>query len=74
MVDVNATNEKLRERVRRIVRQATGSSEETADRALDAAHGNAKVAIVSLLTGVDADEARARLDAAGGNIRGAVRQ
>src|SRR5437868_5275462 len=72
MVDVQATNEKLRERVRRIVRQATGASEEEADRALEEAQGSAKVAIVSLLAGIDAEAARARLDAAGGSIRSAV--
>ena len=72
MVDVQATNEKLRERVRRIVRQATGASEDEADRALEAAQGSAKVAIVSLLAGIDADTARARLVEAGGSIRSAV--
>jgi N-acetylmuramic acid 6-phosphate etherase len=72
MVDVDATNEKLRERVRRIVRQATGAPEDEADRALEEAQGSAKVAIVSLLAGIDADAARARLDAAGGSIRSAV--
>ena len=72
MVDVHATNEKLRERVRRIVRQATGASEDEADRALEEAQGSAKVAIVSLLAAIDAGEARARLDAAGGSIRSAV--
>jgi len=72
MVDVQATNEKLRERVRRIVRQATGASEDEADRALEEAQWSAKVAIVSLLAGVGAEAARARLDAAGGSIRSAV--
>jgi len=72
MVDVQATNEKLRERVRRIVRQATGASEDEADRALEEAQGSAKVAIVSLLAGIDAAAARARLDVAGGSIRSAV--
>jgi N-acetylmuramic acid 6-phosphate etherase len=72
MVDVHATNEKLRERVRRIVRQATGASEDEADRALEAAQGSAKVAIVSLLAGIDAEAARARLAEAGGSIRSAV--
>jgi N-acetylmuramic acid 6-phosphate etherase len=72
MVDVQATNEKLRERVRRIVRQATGASEDEADRALEEAQGSAKVAIVSLLAGIDAESARARLDVAGGSIRSAV--
>jgi N-acetylmuramic acid 6-phosphate etherase len=72
MVDVHATNEKLRERVRRIVRQATGATEDEADRALEEAQGSAKVAIVSLLAGIDAGAARARLEAAGGSIRSAV--
>jgi N-acetylmuramic acid 6-phosphate etherase len=69
MVDVSASNEKLRARVRRIVRTATSASPEDVDAALAAADGDAKVAIVSLLAGVDADEARARLEAAGQSIR-----
>ncbi len=69
MVDVAATNEKLRARVRRIVETATGASAESVERALEAADGNAKVAIVSLLADVDAETARARLAAAGDNTR-----
>jgi N-acetylmuramic acid 6-phosphate etherase len=72
MVDVAATNEKLRARVRRIVRDATGGSPEDVDAALAAAGGEAKVAIVSLLAEVDVDQARARLDDAGGHVRQAV--
>jgi N-acetylmuramic acid 6-phosphate etherase len=72
MVDVAASNEKLRERVRRIVRTATGAGHEDVDRALDDADGDAKVAIVSLLAGVGVDEARARLEAAGDRVRGAL--
>ena len=72
MVDVAATNEKLRARVRRIVAAATGASGADVEDALDAAHGDAKVAIVSLLTGVDAAEAGRRLDAAGRSIHGAL--
>jgi len=72
MVDVCATNEKLRARVRRIVMTATGVPEERAEEALEAADGSAKVAIVSLLGGLDVDTARARLTAAGGNIRTAL--
>jgi N-acetylmuramic acid 6-phosphate etherase len=72
MVDVNATNEKLRARVRRIVRTATGASPEQVDDALAAADGEAKVAIVSLLAGIDPEQARARLDAAGQSIRVAL--
>jgi N-acetylmuramic acid 6-phosphate etherase len=72
MVDVVATNEKLRARVRRVVRQATGAGEAEVDAALAAAGGDAKVAIVSLLAGIGADEARHRLEAAGGRVRAAV--
>jgi len=72
MVDVVATNEKLRARVRRIVMTATGVSEGQADEALAAADGSAKVAIVTLLAGVDAGTARSRLAATGGNIRQAL--
>ena len=72
MVDVAATNDKLRARVRRIVRLATGAPSDRADAALEAAEGNAKVAIVSLLAEVDADTARARLREAKDNVRLAV--
>jgi N-acetylmuramic acid 6-phosphate etherase len=74
MVDVAATNEKLRARVHRIVRAATGASSDEVDAALAAAGGEAKVAIVSLLAGIDATEARARLADAGQSIRAAVEQ
>jgi N-acetylmuramic acid 6-phosphate etherase len=72
MVDVVATNEKLRARVRRIVATATGESVDSVEDALDAAEGDARVAIVSLLAGVDAETARARLNAAGGVVRKAL--
>jgi N-acetylmuramic acid 6-phosphate etherase len=69
MVDVNATNEKLRARVRRIVQSATGASREQVEEALAASGGETKVAIVSLIAGIDAEQARKRLDAAGSSIR-----
>jgi N-acetylmuramic acid 6-phosphate etherase len=72
MVDVVASNAKLRARARRAVALATGASDADVDRALEAAGGEAKVAIVSLLLGIDAADARARLEAAGGAVRKAV--
>jgi N-acetylmuramic acid 6-phosphate etherase len=69
MVAVAALNKKQRGRARRTVELATGASEAEVDLALDAAAGDAKVAIVSLLAGVDAGEARARLDRNGGLVR-----
>ena len=62
MVDVAAANEKLAERVRRIVATASGASQEQVEAALAAAEGDARVAIVSLLAGVDAGTARVRLE------------
>jgi N-acetylmuramic acid 6-phosphate etherase len=72
MVDVCATNEKLRARVRRIVREATGAPPEQVEEALAAADGDAKVAIVSVLADIDAEAARSRLAGAGGVIRQAL--
>nr|WP_231971934.1 N-acetylmuramic acid 6-phosphate etherase [Mycobacterium sp. E3251] len=72
MVDVRATNAKLRRRAVRIVRDAAGADEETAAAALAAAGGHAKTAIVALLAGVDAAEAAVRLDRARGRVRAAL--
>jgi N-acetylmuramic acid 6-phosphate etherase len=72
MVDVYATNEKLHARVRRVVRHATGATPEAVEQALADSGGDAKVAIVSLLSETDAATARERLDAADGLIRRAV--
>jgi N-acetylmuramic acid 6-phosphate etherase len=72
MVDVQASNEKLRQRARRAVAIATAASEDEVTAAIAAADGDTKVAIVSLLTGVDAQTARSRLTAARGVIREAV--
>jgi len=69
MVEVVPANEKLRARVRRIVAEATGASDEDVERSLVDSGGEAKVAIVSLLADVDAKTARTRLEAAAGNVR-----
>ena len=72
MVGVAPGNEKLRERARRNVVIASGASEERVDEALAAAGGDARVALVSLLAGVDADDARSRLEASAGSVREAA--
>jgi N-acetylmuramic acid 6-phosphate etherase len=69
MVAVAALNEKQRGRARRTVELATGAAEADVDSALDAAGGDARVAIVSLLAGVDAADARSRLERNGGVVR-----
>jgi N-acetylmuramic acid 6-phosphate etherase len=72
MVDVQASNEKLRARARRAVAVATAAPEDEVAAAIAAAEGDTKVAIVSLLAGVDVQTARTRLSAAHGVIREAV--
>jgi N-acetylmuramic acid 6-phosphate etherase len=72
MVDVDATNEKLRARVRRILGHATGQPPDAIEVALAASGGDAKVAIVSLLSHTDAATARARLAGAHGVVRKAL--
>ncbi|HET7568290.1 MAG TPA: N-acetylmuramic acid 6-phosphate etherase [Gaiellaceae bacterium] len=73
MIGVLPGNEKLRARARRNVALASGAEEERVDEALAAAQGDARVALVSLLAGVDAATARARLEAAGGSVRDAAK-
>jgi N-acetylmuramic acid 6-phosphate etherase len=72
MVDVRASNDKLVERARRMVVQATGADPDTAAEALRAADGHAKTAIVMLLTHSTAQEAALALDKADGETRTAV--
>lgn len=72
MVDVQATNAKLRRRAVRIVRNVTGVEDAAAERALAAAGGHAKTAIVALLAGIDTDTTRARLIIASGRVRDAL--
>jgi N-acetylmuramic acid 6-phosphate etherase len=74
MVDIRATNEKLRARAQRIVQLATGATADEAERVLNDADGNAKVAIVSLLTGLDPESARSKLADVNDNVRLALRR
>ena len=48
---------------------ASGTPEDEVDAALAAAGGDARVALVSLLAGVDPATARERLEGAGGSVR-----
>ena len=69
MVDVSATNAKLRERAIRMVRTVTGASGERAEEALAASGMRVKLAILHLERGLDAEESSARLAATGGRLR-----
>lgn len=72
MVDLQITNEKLRERSRRIVMTATGVGYEEAARVLAEAGGHVKTALVMILADVSAEQARSRLERAGGFVRPAI--
>ncbi|ELK43296.1 N-acetylmuramic acid 6-phosphate etherase [Brevibacillus agri] len=72
MVNVQATNQKLRERAKHIVMQVTGASYEEADRLLGEAAGDVRVAIVMQKTGLAAKEAAERLARAGNKVRAAI--
>ncbi|MGW5241658.1 N-acetylmuramic acid 6-phosphate etherase [Monashia sp. NPDC004114] len=72
MVDVVATNAKLRGRVVRILQEATGDDADRARRALDAAGGQLKPALLSMLADVDVPTARRTLDDHEGSVAGAL--
>ncbi|MBS0195435.1 MAG: N-acetylmuramic acid 6-phosphate etherase [Planctomycetes bacterium] len=61
MVDLRATNDKLRDRAARIVATLTGLSREDSFHLLDRARGGVKAAIVMHKLGVEVDEAERRL-------------
>ncbi|MGE3820037.1 MAG: N-acetylmuramic acid 6-phosphate etherase, partial [Isosphaeraceae bacterium] len=72
MIDLQPSNEKLRIRSRRMLRELAGIDDRRAAQILEACHGRLKPALVVALAGVDADEANALLDAHGGLVREAV--
>ena len=74
MVNVVASNDKLRARAARLVTELGGASPEEAQRALRDAAGDAKVAILMLRTRLGAKEARQRLQSAGGNLNDVLAQ
>ncbi|OEJ26315.1 N-acetylmuramic acid 6-phosphate etherase [Streptomyces agglomeratus] len=72
MVDVRASNEKLRARSRRIVALATGAPDTDIEAALAATGGEVKNAILVLLGSVDGPTAAALLNEAQGHLRVAL--
>lgn len=72
MVDVRASNEKLRARSHRIVALVTGAADEEIERALAATDGEVKHAILTLLADVDGPTATRLLEESGGHLRAAL--
>ena len=73
MVDARATNEKLVERCRHTVMEATGCEYEKADEVLKQTGNNCKEAIVMILLNVSREEAIEKIEKAGGHIREALK-
>lgn len=74
MVNVQATNQKLRERVKRIIMEVTGVSYLEAEKLSTLADGDAKTAILMRLTGTSREEAMRLLKLTKGRIREAIQQ
>lgn len=74
MVDVQASNEKLRARAIRIVMQATECDKTSAETALQSADNNAKLAIMMLLSGLDKQSAVKILQENRERLQFAIRQ
>src|SRR5579884_3688520 len=72
MVDVQATNRKLRRRAITIVQQATGMGQAAAEALLAACNGEAKTAILAGRANIAPALARERLAAHGNNLRAAL--
>lgn len=72
MVDLVATNNKLRGRMLRILGEATGADPQACEAALAEADGELKPALVHLLTGTPISAARAALEAAHGRVATAL--
>lgn len=72
MVDLRATNAKLRDRAARIVATLTGLSREGSFGLLDRAGGSVKAAVVMHRRGVEREEAERRLAGVGGRLHEAL--
>jgi N-acetylmuramic acid 6-phosphate etherase len=72
MVDVRATNNKLRDRCVRIVMRAANLDRDAATQAIARADGDLKRAIVMAVAAVDAERANEALTATGGYVRRAL--
>jgi N-acetylmuramic acid 6-phosphate etherase len=69
MVDIVATNRKLRDRAVRLVRTLTGEDAQRSRDLLERSGGRVKVAVVMAWRGVDAPQARKLLDRCRGSLR-----
>lgn len=72
MAEASATNDKLRVRRVRMLREASGADEAACEAVLTQAGGDLPTALVALLAGVGAQQAREALNATDGTVRAAL--
>lgn len=73
MVDVLATNEKLVDRAKRIIVEATGVDYEEAEKVFDEV-GSVKLAIVMILSGASKEDSKAALEETDGFVRASIQK
>ena len=74
MVDLKASNKKLKLRAENIVMDVTGVKREEAEKALKDCDWDVKLSIYSILTGKDLDQAKEGLDKSKGYLRKALEE
>lgn len=74
MVDLKASNKKLKLRAENIVMDVTGVKREEAEKALKVCDWDVKLSIYSILTGKDLDQAKEGLDKSKGYLRKALEE
>ena len=72
MVDLKPSNEKLVERSKRIIMEATGCSYEIAQETFEECHRHVKVAIIKILLNCTVEEAKSRLESSQGFVKKAI--
>lgn len=74
MIDLQMTNQKLRERSKRTIMTITGVGYEEAEKRLEEAGGHVKTALVMIKAGVSRTAAEERLEKAQGFVRAAIEE
>jgi len=72
MIDVKASNQKVSERIVRILAEASGKSVSSSEHALRQAGHNMRLALVMLKLGLSVQAAKARVKQANGDLRKAL--
>ena len=72
MIDVKASNQKVSDRIVRILAEASGKSLSASEHALRQAGHNMRIALIMLKHGVEAQDAKKKLAAAKGNLHEAL--